>query len=132
MNLYGNDMDEQTHPLESGLAWTVAFEPTRARSSSVARRSKRCARAAASASGSAWCSMSGRCCAAISACIVPGVGEGEVTSGTYSPTLARSIGLARVPTPTGTSVQVEVRGRLLPGATVRPPFVRHGRALIQV
>ena len=31
MNLYGNDMDEQTNPLESGLAWTVAFEPTAAR-----------------------------------------------------------------------------------------------------
>ena len=27
MNLYGNDMDENHHPLESGLAWTVAFEP---------------------------------------------------------------------------------------------------------
>src|ERR1700675_5209755 len=27
MNLYGNDMDENFHPLESGLAWTVAFEP---------------------------------------------------------------------------------------------------------
>src|SRR5580698_4586776 len=28
MNLYGNDMDENHHPLESGLAWTVAFDPT--------------------------------------------------------------------------------------------------------
>ena len=28
MNLYGNDMDEHTNPLESGLAWTVAFAPT--------------------------------------------------------------------------------------------------------
>src|SRR3979490_124715 len=27
MHLYGNDMDENFHPLESGLAWTVAFEP---------------------------------------------------------------------------------------------------------
>ena len=27
MNLYGNDMDENTHPFESGLSWTVAMEP---------------------------------------------------------------------------------------------------------
>ena len=27
MNLYGSDMDESRNPLESGLAWTVAFEP---------------------------------------------------------------------------------------------------------
>jgi aminomethyltransferase len=28
LNLYGNDMDATTHPLESGLEWTVAFEPS--------------------------------------------------------------------------------------------------------
>ena len=27
MNLYGNDMDETTHPFESGLGWSVALEP---------------------------------------------------------------------------------------------------------
>ena len=58
--------------------------------------------------------------------IVAGVGEGEVTSGTYSPTLSRSIGLARVPSATGASVQVEVRGRLLPArdraAAIRAPW----------
>jgi len=27
MNLYGNEMDESTHPFESGLAWTVAMQP---------------------------------------------------------------------------------------------------------
>ena len=31
MNLYGNDMDEKTHPFESGLAWTVAMEPAERR-----------------------------------------------------------------------------------------------------
>ena len=108
-----------------------AWRSTRASAnSSAARRSRRSARAAASASWSAWCWMSARCCAATSACIVPGVGEGEVTSGTFSPTLARSIGLARVPRATGGAVQVEVRGRLLPARVVRPPFVRHGKALI--
>src|SRR5699024_2344982 len=27
LNLYGQDMDEARHPLESGLGWTVAFKP---------------------------------------------------------------------------------------------------------
>ena len=64
--------------------------------------------------------------------IVSGIGEGEVTSATHSPTLLRSIRLARVPAVTAAAVQVEVRNRLLPALAVRPPLVRHGRALIQL
>jgi aminomethyltransferase len=57
-------------------------------------------------------------------------GEGEITSGTYSPTLERSIALARVTAATAGQVQVEVRGKLLPARVVKPPFVRAGRSLI--
>jgi aminomethyltransferase len=63
---------------------------------------------------------------------VPGIGDGEITSGTFSPTLARSIALARVPAATGASVQVDVRGKLLEARVVRPPFVRHGKVLVQL
>jgi len=62
---------------------------------------------------------------------VPGIGEGEVTSGTFSPTLGHSIGLARVPSATQGLVEVDVRGRLLPARVVQPPFVRHGKVLVQ-
>jgi aminomethyltransferase len=62
--------------------------------------------------------------------IVSGIGEGEVTSGTYSPTLERSIGLARVPAATAGTCEVEIRGRLMPATVVRPPFVRHGKIAI--
>jgi aminomethyltransferase len=61
---------------------------------------------------------------------VPGVGEGEMTSGTFSPTLERSVGFARVPAATGTQVQVDIRGKLLNARVVKYPFVRHGKALI--
>jgi aminomethyltransferase len=64
--------------------------------------------------------------------IVPEKGEGMITSGTFSPTLGRSIALARLPAGSAGEVQVEVRGKLLPARIVRPPFVRHGRALVQV
>jgi aminomethyltransferase len=57
---------------------------------------------------------------------------GEVTSGGFSPTLNRSIALARIPPPAGVSVQVEIRGKLLGASVVKPPFVRHGKALISV
>jgi aminomethyltransferase len=62
--------------------------------------------------------------------IVDGVGEGEVTSGTFSPTLGRSVGLARVPAGVGETVAVDIRGRRLSARVVRPPFVRHGKAKV--
>ena len=62
--------------------------------------------------------------------IVAGVGEGEITSGTFSPTLERSIALARVPAASGAAVQVDIRGKLLNARVVKPPFVRFGRSLI--
>jgi aminomethyltransferase len=57
---------------------------------------------------------------------------GEVTSGTFSPTLNRSIALARVPKTAAASVQVEIRGKLHAARVVKPPFVRHGKALIPI
>ena len=62
--------------------------------------------------------------------IVAGVGEGEITSGTFSPTMEKSIALARVPRATGAAVQVDVRGKLLNARVVKAPFVRHGKILV--
>ena len=56
--------------------------------------------------------------------------SGEITSGTFSPTLERSIALARVPVGTPQQVQVDIRGKLLNARVVKPPFVRSGQALI--
>jgi aminomethyltransferase len=63
---------------------------------------------------------------------VEGIGEGEITSGGFSPTLGRSIAFARVPAGSGERVQVDVRGRLLAARVVRPPFVRLGKARIEL
>jgi len=58
------------------------------------------------------------------------VGErvGEVTSGTFSPTLRNGIALALLaPSVTeGDEVVVDVRGREVPARVVRPPFVEVG------
>ena len=59
-------------------------------------------------------------------------GEGEVTSGTYSPTLERSIGLARLPGGSSPECEVDIRGRRVPARLVEPPFVRRGRIRIEL
>lgn len=132
MNLYGNDMDETRHPLESGLAWTVAFEP--AERDFVGRAALEAIRQ----SGGSPMKLVGLVLEdrgvlrSHQKVVVPGVGEGEVTSGTFSPTLERSIAFARVPRATGEAVQVDIRGKLLAARVVKLPFVRHGRALISL
>jgi aminomethyltransferase len=133
MNLYGNDMDETRHPLESGLAWTVAFEP--AERNFIGRAALERARREGSAQligllledrGVLRSHQKVLNSANLSA------DSGEVTSGTFSPTLNRSIALARVPKDFDKTVQVEIRGKLHAARVVKPPFVRHGKALIDL
>jgi aminomethyltransferase len=129
MNLYGLDMDEHTHPLESGLEWTVAWDPPER--AFIGRVALERLRAAGTVRRLCGLVLEERAVMrAHQRVIVPGEGEGQVTSGTFSPTLSRSIALARLPAGQAREVQVEVRGKLLPARVVRPPFVRHGRALI--
>jgi aminomethyltransferase len=134
MNLYGNDMDENFHPLESGLAWTVAFDPPdrdfigRAALERAQRENGRelvgllledrgvlRSHQKVQVEGTASNGLAG-----------------EVTSGTFSPTLNRSIALARVPKTLQQSVQVDIRGKLHAARIVKPPFVRHGKPLIDI
>jgi aminomethyltransferase len=129
MNLYGNDMDESTDPFESGLGWTVALAPPerdfigRAALEPIAREG--------SARKLVGLLLEERgVLRAHQKVLAAAAGEGEITSGTYSPTLERSIALARVPASTGARVQVEIRGRLLGARVVKPPFVRAGQSLI--
>ena len=59
-------------------------------------------------------------------------GEGEITSGSFSPTLQQSIALARVPLgiAPGTEVEVEIRDKKLRAKVVKYPFVRNGKIMI--
>jgi aminomethyltransferase len=126
MNLYGNDMDENHHPLESGLAWTVAFEP--GDRDFLGREALENLRHAGGPE-LVGLLLEERGVLRSHQKILP---SGEVTSGTFSPTLNRSIALARVPRTSASSVQVEIRGKLHAASIVKPPFVRHGKALISV
>jgi aminomethyltransferase len=129
MNLYGNDMDESTDPFESGLAWTVALEPRQR--DFVGREALERIRARGPARKLVGLLLEDRgVLRSHQRVLVPEGGEGEITSGTFSPTLERSIAFARVPAGAGARVQVDIRGKLLNARVVKPPFVRAGKPLI--
>jgi aminomethyltransferase len=129
MNLYGSDMDESLNPLESGLTWTVAFEP--AGRDFIGRAALEAARRAGVARKFVGLVLEDRgVLRGHQKVVVPGIGTGEVTSGTFSPTLERSIAFARVPQATGAEVQVDIRGKLLRARVVKLPFVRRGQVLV--
>jgi len=129
MNLYGNDMDESQNPLESGLAWTVSFEnPAR---DFIGRKALEALKGAGLQKKFVALLLEDRgVLRGHQKVIVAGQSDGEITSGTFSPTMEKSIALARVPRATGATVQVDVRGKLLNARVVKAPFVRHGKILV--
>ncbi|MFO1305346.1 MAG: glycine cleavage system aminomethyltransferase GcvT [Burkholderiales bacterium] len=128
MNLYGQDMDETVTPLVSGLAWTVDLASPRDFVGKVALAAHP---PQAQLVGLVLLEAGGvlRAHQAVSA----PQGAGETTSGTFSPTMGRSIALARVPAGVapGDRVDVSVRGKALQAKVVKPPFVRNGKILVE-
>lgn len=128
MLLYGQDMDTTTSPLESGLSWTIKWEPAdrdfigmgalfsqkqmgikrkmvglTLLDKGIMRHGQRV--------------------------IIPGHPDGIITSGSYSPTLEKSIALARVPVEADDEVMVDIRGKLVPAKVGKPRFVKAGKAI---
>jgi len=129
MNLYGTDMDESISPLIAGLGWTIAWEP--AERNFIGRAPIEAEKNAGVKYRWAGILLTGKgVLRNHTKVVVEGVGEGEVTSGTFSPTLKQAIGLARVPANAGDSCSVEIRGKLLSAKIVKPVFVRDGQSCI--
>lgn len=126
MNLYGQDMSDTVSPLDAGLAWTVDL---------VAERDF-VGKAALKAHGQQHkflgLLLEDRGVLRAHQKVFAAAGEGEITSGSFSPTLQRSIALARLPlsTAVGDRVEVDIRGKRLAARVVKPVFVRHGQALL--
>jgi aminomethyltransferase len=131
MNLYGQDMDINTSPLDAGLAWTVDLQSERDFTG----------KAALVAGGQSHQFLglilrpvegkAGGVLRAHQKVLTP-AGDGEITSGTFSPSLSQSIAFARLPkgAAIGDTVQVEIRDRKLAATVVKLPFVRNGKALV--
>ena len=131
MNLYGNDMDETISPLESGLGWTIAWEPDDRDFIGRAAIEKQREDPAKRRFVGLLLEDKG-VLRNHQRVVVDGIGEGEITSGGYSPTIGRSIALARVPAGDYDRAQVEIRGKLLNVRIVKTPFVRNGQVRIEV
>lgn len=126
--LYGQDMDTTTSPLESGLAWTIKWEPEdRDFIGMGALFSQKQIGIKSKMVGLTLLDKGimrhGQ------KVIVPGCGDGIITSGSYSPTLEKSIALARVPFAVGEEVMVDIRGKLVSAKVSKPRFVKFGKAI---
>ncbi len=131
MNLYGSDMDETVSPLEAGLGWTIAWEPEDR--DFVGRGPLEALRNSPDRQRFVGLLLEDKgVLRNHQKVVVDGVGEGEITSGGFSPTIGRSIALARVPAGDYDRAQVEVRGKLLNVRIVKTPFVRNGQIRIDV
>ena len=124
LNLYGQDMDEDTSPLVSNLAWTIAWEPLGR--NFIGRQALEDERARGIAEKLTGIVLEDKGVIRRGCRVLTPAGDGWVTSGIFSPTLGYSIGLARVPRGAKGACEVEMRGRLKQARFVRPPFVRHG------
>ena len=130
MNLYGSDMDENTTPLESGLAWTVALEPSDRRF--IGREALEKQKAAGVPRALVGLVLEDKGVLRGHQKVICAAGSGEITSGSFAPTLERSVALARVPAAAAGEprCQVDVRGKLLNARIVKYPFVRNGKSCL--
>lgn len=132
MNLYGQDMDETVTPYEAGLAWTVALD---AQGDAGPRDFiGRAALEAQQATGVPRCMvglvMDEKGVLRHGQTVLTAAGDGEILSGTFSPTLGKAIAFARVPAGDLGEVRVDIRGKAVPVRVVKFPFVRDGVSLV--
>ncbi len=127
MNLYGQDMDETVSPLAANMGWTIAWEPADRNFIGRAALEKQRAEGTFKLVGLV---MEQKGVLRHGQKVVVEGGEGEITSGTFSPTLGYSIAMARVPATVGETAEVDIRGKLVPVKVVKPSFVRMGKKVI--
>lgn len=128
MNLYGSDMDECISPLSANMSWCVAWEP--ADRDFIGRSALEAIRAEGQYDRLVGLVLEQRgVLRPGQKVIISGVGEGVITSGTFSPTLGHAIAMARVPADAGSEAVVEVRGKSLPVKVVKVGFVRNGKKI---
>ena len=124
MNLYGQDMDEAVTPYEAALGWTVSLDEGR---DFIGRAALEAQQAAGVPRQLVGIVMDDKGVLRHGQKVLTDAGEGEVLSGTFSPTIGKSIGFARIPAGEAGDVRVDIRGREVPLRLVKFPFVRDGK-----
>jgi len=121
-------MTEETTPLISGLSWTVAWEP--ADRNFIGRPVLEQQRADGVPAQLVGLVLEEKGVLRAHQQVFCAAGEGEITSGTFSPSLGRAVALARLPAGDAGECEVDVRGKRLKARVVKPPFVRNGQSCI--
>lgn len=126
MNLYGLDMDESVSPLAANMAWTISWEPEDRNFNG--REVLAAQRAAGDQAKLVGLVLAEKGVLRTGLKVITEDGDGIITSGTFSPTLGHSIAMARVPRSVklGTTVEVEMRKKLVKVQVIKPSFVRNG------
>ncbi|MFC6839448.1 glycine cleavage system aminomethyltransferase GcvT [Xanthomonas theicola] len=124
MNLYGQDMDDSVSPYEAALAWTVALDEGRV---FIGRDVLEAHKANGAPRQMIGLVMDEKGVLRHGQKVLTAQGEGEILSGTFSPTLGKAIAFARVPAGEPGAVRVDIRGREVPVRMVEFPFVREGQ-----
>lgn len=123
LNLYGTDMTIDTTPLESNLSWTVAFEPEDrhfiGKEALIEQKQQ-------SHSQLVGLVLETKGVLRNHLPVWVGDAQGEITSGSYSPSLERGIAMARIPAGSADSCEVELRGKRLPARIIKLPFIKNG------
>ncbi len=131
MNLYGTDMDESISPLAAAMGWTVAWgldddKPREFIGRAVLEKEKK----KGSEQKLVGLVLEDKGVLRGHQKVITEHGNGETTSGSFSPTLGVAIAFARIPSSVNDSCHVEIRGKQLKARIVKPPFVRNGKSLI--
>ncbi|GAB3728963.1 glycine cleavage system aminomethyltransferase GcvT [Luteimonas pelagia] len=124
MNLYGQDMDESTTPWESALGWTISMDEGR---DFIGRQALEAQKAGGVPRQLVGLVMDERGVLRHGQRVLAASGEGEILSGTFSPSIGKAIAFARIPAGDAGDVRVDIRGREVPVRLVKPPFVREGK-----
>ncbi|MFT4178151.1 MAG: glycine cleavage system aminomethyltransferase GcvT [Thermomonas sp.] len=121
MNLYGQDMDDTVTPWEAALGWTVALDEGR---DFIGRAVLEAQKADGNARQMIGLVMDEKGVLRHGQKVLAACGEGEILSGTFSPTIGKAIAFARIPAGEPGDVRVDIRGREVPVRVVKFPFVR--------
>ncbi len=124
MNLYGQDMDETVSPWEANLGWTVVLDEGR---DFIGRAALEQQKAAGVPRVMIGVVLDDKGVLRHGQKVLAANGEGEILSGSFSPTLGKSVALARIPAGAPGEIRVDIRGRELPLRQVKYPFVRDGK-----
>ena len=125
MNLYGQDMDETITPWEASLGWTVALDEGR---DFIGRAALEAQKERGDHRVMVGLVMDDKGVLRHGQRVATPNGDGEILSGSFSPTLGKSIAFARVPAGAGGDLHADIRGKLVPVRVVKYPFVRDGKA----